>query len=129
MATNAFDLTCNPYKDSACTTSPAQPSSFNSSAVCGIKYSDASCSQYSLQSFRTAASAKAAGYKVTHTGVCGACSSTKDLSVYMSLFDMTSVGKKCGERGIVDEKLGQKCFMDLGMTKVNGKKGLGFGLG
>jgi hypothetical protein len=34
----------------------------------------------------------------------------------MQLFDMTSVGKKCGERGIFDEKAGHKCFKDLGFT-------------
>jgi hypothetical protein len=34
----------------------------------------------------------------------------------MQIFDMTKVGKKCGEEGILNTKLGLKCFKDLGMT-------------
>jgi hypothetical protein len=34
----------------------------------------------------------------------------------MGIFDMTTVGKKCGEQGVLIEKLGLECFKKLGMT-------------
>jgi len=54
---------------------------------------------------------------VTHTGVCGACSTRQDLAVYMKYFDMTAPGKKCGIRGLLGLNRSIKCFEGIGMSK------------
>jgi len=56
-----LSLSCNPYKDSACTTTPPQTED-SENAVCAFKYSgDPSCSTYEAITYPTQAAADADG--------------------------------------------------------------------
>merc|ERR1711976_334099 len=44
-------------------------------------------------------------------------STLQDLASYISVPDMTKVGKECGLEAVLDIDLGIKCFQKLGMTK------------
>jgi len=84
-----YSLNCNPYKDSKCTTTPAQTYLDVPSAVCGYVYttgvdSTMSCSQYSMVTYETRDDLIAAGAIITHEGSCGLCSTTQDLAIYLS---------------------------------------------
>lgn len=86
-----YTLNCNPYKDSLCTTTPAQTMLDVDTAVCGYVYStnsdgSESCSQYSMVTYATRDDLIAAGAVITHEGSCGLCSTTQDLAVYLSKF-------------------------------------------
>ena len=69
-----------------------------------------------MLNYPSMAAAEAAGAVVTHTGMCGVCSTRQDLSVYMNYFDMTAVGKVCGLRATYSTQSAVNCFMNLGMT-------------
>lgn len=109
---NALSISCNPYNNSACTTTPPQFVTTAPQPVCGVRFAAPQCAdgKYALQSFDSAADAERAGFFVTHTGVCGLCSTMQDLATYMGIFDMTSVGKKCGALAVLNEQLGLQCF-------------------
>jgi hypothetical protein len=117
-ALNAQSLSCNPYVDESCDTSPPL-SDLNSThgAVCGIQYSDAACSAYTLSTFASREAALQQGFAVTHTGSCGVCSTTQDLAVYMKIFDMTSAGEACAIQALVSEAKGLACYLELGLTE------------
>ena len=103
---------CNPYKDWNCSTRP--PITGGVGSVCAVKY--ASCGNYTMLTFAGAAAAGAAGYRVTHEGACGLCSTLVDLASYIGVPDMTKAGKKCGVEALLSLDLGLKCFRGLGMT-------------
>lgn len=109
-------LTCNPYKDPTCGTSPPQQFLNVSTAVCAFVYSGKPCATYALTSFASAANAQLQGAHITHLEACGLCSTAQDLSVYMAIEDLTTPGKKCGVQGVLNEALGLKCFENLGFT-------------
>ena len=111
----AFSLFCNPYEDASCTTTPPQPSNISdeASAVCAFQYS--SCVDYTLATFASRSEAQAAGAVVTHFGVCGLCSETADLAVYLRQ-DFTDAGKVCATRGLLDQQKGLECYQSLGLS-------------
>jgi len=111
-AVNPYDLSCNPYENSTCQTTPPQ----GADGVCAIRYTESSCTRYAMETFPNTTAAEAANFTVTHIGKCGLCSTTQDLAVYMNIFDMTTVGKKCAIKSIVNTNWGINCFKDLGMT-------------
>ena len=114
-----YALDCSPYKDSSCETTPPLANGTDES-VCAFTYG-ADCSSYAASTYPSAAAAAAAGAVVTHLGACGVCSNAQDLAVYLSLFDMTAPGKKCGAKGLVSTSWGVRCWMDLGMTEACAK--------
>jgi hypothetical protein len=86
---NPYSLECNPYEDTACTTTPPQEFLGSESAVCALMYpaapeGGASCAAYELRSFPSRGQAEAHGGAVTHGGACGLCSTAADLAVYLS---------------------------------------------
>ncbi|GMH52229.1 hypothetical protein TrRE_jg6540 [Triparma retinervis] len=112
------DLECNPYKDGNCETSPARELVDLEGAVCAFKYSvdPTMCSAYEMESYPSEEAALADGAFVSHLGACGLCSTAQDLAAYMANPDMTSAGKKCAAKGIINEHWGRKCYEDLGFT-------------
>jgi len=52
--------------------------------VCAIKYLDPLKKQYTIANFNNKEQAQANGWIVTHQGVCGKCSTLKDLFVYLT---------------------------------------------
>ena len=56
----------------------------NKERVCGLKYLTSDKKKYELRNFGTRREAEEAGWVVTHQGVCGKCSTTQDLFVYLT---------------------------------------------
>ena len=108
-------LQCNPYKDDQCLTTPPQPV-LGDDAVCAYLFSgDCPNNTYEMVSYASRADADKLGAVITHLGVCGLCSTTQDLSIYL-IKDFTTAGKKCAEKGLLNEASGQKCYESLGLT-------------
>ena len=111
VAVNPFqDLTCDPYSDQNCKTSPEQEYLDSPDAVCAFQYEDDQCNNYSMVTYENEDAALAAGDFITHTGSCGLCSTKHDLSIYMANPDLTWPGKKCAIKGMISHDLGVKCF-------------------
>ncbi|GMH68571.1 hypothetical protein TrST_g11988 [Triparma strigata] len=119
--TNPFDpLTCDPYSDPSCKTTPPQQYVDSPTAVCGMLFSGPSefpCGTYSLRSYNSADEALDDSAYITHTGACGLCSTSQDLYAYITQPDMTHEGKKCATKGLIHEEWGKKCYMNLGFTE------------
>jgi hypothetical protein len=110
-----YTLSCNPYIETPCMTTPAQVPS-DDSTVCAYAYSgDCPKNKYEMVTFASASDAALAGAAVTHLGACGLCSTAQDLAIYLSE-DFTTAGKKCATKGVLDEATGQKCYEALGLT-------------
>jgi hypothetical protein len=91
VATEIFSLSCNPYENETCTTTPPQTFLDSDTAVCGYVYTtlpdgSQSCSEYSMVTYESRADLIKAGAIITHEGSCGLCSTTQDLAVYLSKF-------------------------------------------
>mmetsp|Transcript_1287 Transcript_1287/g.2236 ORF Transcript_1287/g.2236 Transcript_1287/m.2236 type:complete len:437 (-) Transcript_1287:211-1521(-) len=74
--------------------------------------------QYSMNTYDSEQEMLAADAEMTHWGACGACSTTKDLAVYLEYPDLTGKGQECSVRAIAsgfDE--GVKCFQEVGYTE------------
>ena len=84
--------------------------------MCGHKFAAGGCTDYEIVNYASEAAAFADGAVVTHYGPCAACSTRQDLAVYMYYFDMTTVGKQCGEWASTIFSKGVRCFENLGMT-------------
>lgn len=89
VATEIYTLSCNPYENESCTTTPAQTFLDSDTAVCGYVYTklsdgSQSCSEYSMVTYESRADLIKAGAIITHEGSCGLCSTTQDLAVYLS---------------------------------------------
>ena len=65
------------------------------SSVCAVRF-EPDRTHYRLTTFGSAAEAGELGYRVTHTGACGACSTLQDLAVYLERPDLTSPVRTCG---------------------------------
>jgi len=64
-------------------------------SVCGVRL-EPDRVHYRLGTFSSEAEAETTGYRVTHTGVCGACSTLQDLAVYLERPDLTAPVRRCG---------------------------------
>lgn len=88
-----FTLTCNPYVNMSCLTSPVQVMLDVEDAVCAYKYvslpdGTMSCGQYVMVTYPSTAVALEDNSILTHSGSCGLCSTTQDLAVYLSKSDI-----------------------------------------
>jgi hypothetical protein len=109
-------LTCNPYQDVGCDTVPPIDATLGDDQVCAHKFATGTCENYDIVNYASKEAALTDGAVVTHYGACAACSTRQDLAVYMYYFDMTTVGKKCGQQAAVLFSRGVKCFENLGMS-------------
>jgi hypothetical protein len=66
--------------------------------VCAVRFEPGQQRNYRLQTFASAQAAQAAGWTITHQYHCGACSSLKDLAVYIALPDLTAPVRLCAKR-------------------------------
>jgi hypothetical protein len=116
-----YTLSCNPYKDATCTTSPAQVYLNVSTAVCGLVYpidgttGTTSCSTYDIRTFSSREEAFSENAVITHEGSCGLCSTAQDLALYLKT-DFTDAGKKCATKGLFNEQQGLQCYQDIGLS-------------
>ena len=122
---NPYSLSCNPYTEEACETTPPQNmTDLGDAAACGVKYNmtdltSGQCpTQYSLETYASQAEAEADGAQLTHHGACGVCSTTQDLAVYIEFTDLVDKGTECSVRGIIDEEDGVACYTEVGYTEV-----------
>lgn len=70
---------------------------------------------YDLVSYMTEAEAEEAGAMVTHSGECGACSSLRNLAVYIANPNLTEPVRRCGITGLIDRELSRlACIASLG---------------
>lgn len=108
IALNPVEIDADPYRAGI----PEEESP--ASSVCAVRFADAAQRRYYLGTFDTAREAAAAGYRVTHHGACGACSTLLDLDVYLRHPDLTRAARKCAfrmsRRGIT------RCLEGLGMS-------------
>lgn len=126
VATNPYTLSCNPYKDDECETSPPQDPTLTERgerAVCALHYKDGTTdnpvgAQYTMQSYADRFLAEAAGGFVTHAGACGVCSETQNLAAYLRSPDLTSAGKHCSLQGVLSFDMGVDCYRELGFTEA-----------
>jgi len=66
--------------------------------VCAVRFIDEARNQYELRSFSSGTAALHEGYQVTHQYRCGACSSLRDLAVYLERPDLTSPARACARK-------------------------------
>lgn len=125
--TNPHTLSCNPYEDENCTTTPAQIlTKLGDEAVCAIKYEQDSddlnglqCPvAYTLVTYASRQEAEADGAYLTHWGACGVCSTTQDLAVYIEYIALVEKGVECAVRGFVSFDDAIDCYMEVGYSEV-----------
>ena len=78
--------------------------------VCAVRFVDADRVDYRLRTFPDRDGALAAGYVVTHRDHCGACSSLRNLAVYLAKPDLTSPARTCARR--LTRAAVKACFME-----------------
>jgi hypothetical protein len=81
----------DPYASWAGRTPPPSPPG----SVCGVRL-EADRIHYRLETFNSEEEALRTGYRITHTGTCGACSTFQDLAVYLERPDLTTPVRRCG---------------------------------
>jgi hypothetical protein len=70
---------------------------------------------YDLVEYASEEEAAAEGAMITHKGACGACSSLKDLAIYIANPDLTEPVRKCSLTGFFDRDLSRlACIASLG---------------
>ena len=77
--------------------------------VCGYKFVDLEKKKYVLKSFPHKDNAVHEGYTVTHQYHCGACSSLKDLAVYLEKRSLTVPARICSKKLLVENS--KECYM------------------
>ena len=87
-------------------------------AYCAAIPVDASVQErtYRLATFPTEREAVAAGGQVTHRGRCGACSSFRDLAVYIEQRNLGRAGRECGLLGAFGDEPQMSCLKGIGFT-------------
>lgn len=131
-ASNPYVMICNPYnttdavKKGSCT-SPEQVEGqldLWETAACGISYNMSTLdtnqcpTQYEMKTYNSEQEMLDAGAQMTHWGACGACSTTKDLAVYLEYPDLTGKGQECSVRAMASTfEEGVKCFQEVGYTE------------
>lgn len=68
-----------------------------------------------MREFESRGNASKEGWLVTHQGVCGKCSTTKDLFVYLTT-DLTRPVRMCGVKHFGSHKKLWNCIKKLGFT-------------
>jgi len=81
-------MTSDPYL------TPQTPEAMDRTGFCAVKLVPGTF-DYHLQTFKTEKEAESAGWKVTHKHKCGACSTLRDLAVYLQHRDLTAPVRKC----------------------------------
>lgn len=70
---------------------------------------------YELVNFPSGEAAREAGAMVTHRGQCGACSSLRNLAIYIAIPNLTEPIRACALTGLVDRDLSRlACIASLG---------------
>ena len=92
--------------------------------ISGIKYDMSSLdedqcpTQYSMKTYNSEQELLEDEAKMTHWGACGACSTTKDLAVYLEYPDLTGKGQECAVRALANNfEQGVSCFQEVGYTQ------------
>ena len=67
-------------------------------AVCGVRYLDPSRVRYEIATLHDGTEAAGRGYRITHRGYCGTCSTLRDLAAYLRHRDMTYAVRSCSIR-------------------------------
>ena len=83
--------------------------------VCALNYTTPDKLNYELKNFDSRDEAEKLGWIVTHQGICGKCSTTKDLYVYLTR-DLTRPVRRCGIEYFYSVNGIRKCISRLGFT-------------
>ena len=133
QVTNPYELSCNPYQDDACETTPPQSNltALGDAAACGVVYDlvegpsgdddddQHECpTRYRLVSYASVEELEKDGAVLTHHGACGVCSTTQDLAVYIENPDLVAKGTECSLQGLLDFERGVRCYQQVGYTEV-----------
>jgi hypothetical protein len=89
-------------------------------SVCAIRYTDSTKITYEMQSFSSRKEAEDLGFYVTHQGTCGACSTLRDLSIYLDS-NLTTLVRRCAFKTVYSMKRAKKCVQDVGFTDKCGE--------
>jgi len=80
-----------------------------------LKNGEGSPMPYDLVDYETRNEAEQEGAMVTHSGKCGACSSLRNLAVYIANPNLTEPVRRCGITGLIDRDLSRlACIASLG---------------
>jgi len=82
--------------------------------VCGVRFGP-DLVHYRIETFSSEASARDAGFSVTHTGACGTCSTLQDLAVYLEKPDLTAPVRRCGV--LLSDARSLACIRKLGFSE------------
>jgi len=105
-AVNPLTIARDPYKDASVKTDSTGP-------VCGLKFINKT--SYTLKTFPSETGAFNSGYRITHFGPCGTCSTLRDLAVYLDHPDLTTPVRRCSALVLSKTKTLQ-CLKNLGFT-------------
>ena len=105
VAINPIVVVSDPYDQ--------KPGKIDHDSVCGIRYLEDRV-RYRLQTFASKREALESGFIVTHFGVCGSCSTLKDLAAYLTHKDLTAPVRKCSIKLMKKRRL--SCLRKLGLT-------------
>lgn len=87
----------------------------DSNMVCAIKYETPEKQKYMIKNFSSKKEAEENSFIVTHQGPCGACSTLKDLSIYLKE-GLTAPVRRCSILGVISENLVLECLKKIGFT-------------
>ncbi len=85
--------------------------------VCAVVRESPNSKRYRLKTFASRAEAGAVAAITTHFGACGACSSLKDLSVYLSQNDLVAPVRSCALHNATSHEDNVQCLLMLGFTR------------
>lgn len=106
---NPIRLCADPYSTEKITKRETWPDS-----VCGIRLNKLT-RRYVLKTFPDAIIARTVGFKVTHYGNCGTCSTLQDLEVYRKKTDLTGDVRKCSLL-LIQKALAVNCLKNIGFS-------------
>lgn len=87
------------------------------SSVCALKFTDHQKTHYLLRTFPNRSEALDSGFIITHTHPCGACSSLKDLAIYLDQTDLTTPTRECSKNVLITQT--KKCLKEkIGFTNA-----------
>jgi hypothetical protein len=93
--TNPVILPGDPYRDGKKRIIEPPADHTMTGAVCAVRYLDDARISYEIKTMHDRADAVRSGYRVTHAGYCGTCSTLRDLSVYLQRRDLTYAVRSC----------------------------------